>query len=109
MLRSGPTTGHDEDASAGTTRDAEISEWIQGDADASVFGITNFCSYASTNTISKREHVSSRRFGSDLVQRRSFTPSDGHVHISHDGVRMLRRLLAPAGELDYSSSSARFI
>jgi len=71
MLRSGPTNGHDEDDSAGTTRDAEISEWIQGDADASVFVITNFCSYASTNTISKREHVSSRRFDSDPAQHHS--------------------------------------
>jgi hypothetical protein len=65
-----PTTnGHEDDVSASTTRDAEISEWIQDDAEALVFAVINFCSYASTHVISKREHVSSQRFDSDLMQR----------------------------------------
>ena len=63
------TNHHDEEVSASTTRDAEISEWIQDDEDALVFVVTDFCSYASTHVISKREHVSSQRFDSDLMKR----------------------------------------
>ena len=69
MLRTRPTSSHDEDVSARTTRDEQISEWIQDDADASVFVILNFCSYASTRVIPKGEHVSSQRFGSAPMQR----------------------------------------
>jgi hypothetical protein len=69
LLRTRSTNSHDEDASASTTSDAQISEWIQDDADASVFVITNFCSYASTRVIPKGEHVSSQCFGSAPMQR----------------------------------------